>query len=1058
MSAVDVDIPVQRAEPDKKSKETTAADSKHETTTIIEDEEEMESKTREGEVLVNGHIKTPAPIRAGTATHLPSPLPSPAPATHDDHEGLGSRSASPPNGGTYPSSMLGLITTGIDGMGLDLSSCAVSEADTDAPNSAVESSTDALPPDLEIREIPKKEPSRNSSVRRTRDRSGTKSSDHSGVRRLSASKIQELTTSPDSLPIAPVRTPPLSAGVVESGNGSAMTAQLNLSIPTRVLDKVESIRSETSGDASSGRTLHSDRPTSVRALTTPAKHRKSVSQPGSGPRSSRSNSFQPSPRPMPLNLEGTTNYRSTDAPKSIGPETEARNDTRDTRERRESRAPSPMPPVFPIPPMSAPTFLQLELAAQRPSPLYIYQSSSDIPYESSAVKFERLKNFIFLSPLLERSLVFGALACLDAWLWTLTILPLRFFRAVKVLVGWWGYVFAKEIRWLTGFVWEGLGRLWRRARLGRDTSRRPSMDSRRSSEAGTSRSPSRVREPLKELSANGSSTGFNGSSGDALKRTESGRAKLGDIGLKLASLSKSRSLRGPYHHKRTKSIPSNLSSFHKADLLQFAVIIMSCVILTQLDSSRVYHFIRAQSAVKLYVIYNLIEVGDRLLSALGQDIFECLFSSETLSRNSLGRSKVLLPFGMFCLALVYNCAHAMTLFYQVITLNVAVNSYSNALLTLLMSNQFVEIKGSVFKKFEKENLFQLTCADIVERFQIWIVLLIIGMRNMVEVGGLSMPSVGIEFGNEGSPTADTPLPVLPSSFNILPSWLWSGELLSPFLVVIASEMIVDTIKHAYINKFNNIKPNFYSRVLDILCKDYYTNAFVTPSLTRRLGLPLLPLSTLFIRSSFQTYRMFLATHMPAPLPPSTQTSLSVESSTPTSPAVTAALDRLDHMVRNALGRSVYGLEGDAAANATSTSTGKFSWLSWSTDDAIALTTLLLVIFIVWIVLLILKLVLGMFLLRYSRDRYARMKLKEQAVASGKAEKESFDAKGKRVGGFGAVEIGDERRGYIYMDDPEGLKRARDRERKMEEKRDKGGDGDRDLSGVTRYEMVAKRIW
>lgn len=204
--------------------------------------------------------------------------------------------------------------------------------------------------------------------------------------------------------------------------------------------------------------------------------------------------------------------------------------------------------------------------------------------------------------------------------------------------------------------------------------------------------------------------------------------------------------------------------------------------------------------------------------------------------------------------------------------------------------------------------------------------------------------------------------------------------------------------------------------------------------------------------------MFLATHMPAPLPPSTQTSLSVESSTPTSPAVTAALDRLDHMIRNALGRSVYGLEGEAAANATSTSTGRFSWLSWSTDDAIALTTLLLVIFIVWIVLLILKLVLGMFLLRYSRDRYARMKLKEQTVASGKAEKESFDAKGKRVGGFGAVELGDERRSYIYMDDPEGLKRARDRERKMEEKRDKGGDGDRDLSGVTRYEMVAKRIW
>lgn len=439
---------------------------------------------------------------------------------------------------------------------------------------------------------------------------------------------------------------------------------------------------------------------------------------------------------------------------------------------------------------------------------------------------------------------------------------------------------------------------------------------------------------------------------------------------------------------------------------------------------------------------------------------------------------MLLPFGMFCLALLYNCAHAITLFYQVITLNVAVNSYSNALLTLLMSNQFVEIKGSVFKKFEKENLFQLTCADIVERFQIWIVLFIIGLRNLVEVGGLTVPGTGIELGDEGA-SSKMPLhnaSILPSSFNILPSWLWSAEVLSPFLVVIASEMIVDFIKHAYINKFNNIKPNFYGRVLDILCKDYYTNvgsptdpllidsnswqAFVTPSLTRRLGLPLLPLSTLFIRSSFQTYRMFLAVHMPAPLPSSTQTSLSVESSTPTPPVITAAIERFEHMIRHALGRSVYGLEDEAASNATMTftGTGKFSWFSWSTDDAIALTTLLLVIFIVWLVLLILKLALGMALLKYSRNRYAHMKMKEHAVAAGKAEKESFDAKGKRVGGFGAVEVGDERRGWIYADDPEGLKRAKERERKMEEKRDKGGDGERDLSGVTRYEMVAKRIW
>jgi hypothetical protein len=58
-------------------------------------------------------------------------------------------------------------------------------------------------------------------------------------------------------------------------------------------------------------------------------------------------------------------------------------------------------------------------------------------------------------------------------------------------------------------------------------------------------------------------------------------------------------------------------------------------------------------------------------------------------------------------------AHTIVMAYQLLSLNVAVNSYDHALLTLLVSNQFVEIKGSVFKKFEKDNLFQITCAGML---------------------------------------------------------------------------------------------------------------------------------------------------------------------------------------------------------------------------------------------------------------------------------------------------------------------------------------------------------
>lgn len=159
--------------------------------------------------------------------------------------------------------------------------------------------------------------------------------------------------------------------------------------------------------------------------------------------------------------------------------------------------------------------------------------------------------------------------------------------------------------------------------------------------------------------------------------------------------------------------------------------------------------------------------------------------------------------------------HSTALFYQVITLNVAVNSYSNALMTLLLSVQFVEIKSTVFKKFEKESLFQMTCADVVERFQLCLMLVIIASRNLVEIGVWSLS--GVESNTGGGTGAG----ILPKSFTIFPEW--TGQVMGPFLLVLGSEMLVDWLKHAYITKFNNTRPAVYERFLDVLCKDYYSH-------------------------------------------------------------------------------------------------------------------------------------------------------------------------------------------------------------------------------------------
>lgn len=472
------------------------------------------------------------------------------------------------------------------------------------------------------------------------------------------------------------------------------------------------------------------------------------------------------------------------------------------------------------------------------------------------------------------------------------------------------------------------------------------------------------------------------------------------------------------------------------------MILISSTMLMSFDASRMYHSIRGQAAIKLYVIYNVLEVFDRLLSALGQDVLECLFSKETLERNPNGRSKVIRPLWMFFLALLYNIVHATMLFYQVVTLNVAVNSYSNALLTLLMSNQFVEIKGTVFKKFEKENLFQLTCADVVERFQLWLMLMIIALRNIVEVGGLtislgSSPLAGTATSGLGANATGLPFKtsIIPKAFTLMPRW--TGEVLGPFLIVLGSEMIVDWLKHAYINKFNNVKPDIYGRFLDVLAKDYYSHAFADQNLTKRLGLPVIPLSCLFIRASMQTYHMLLATHMPMPIPAAATAVVLDTDSAATSPATMKALQHVDHIFRRALGRSTFGAGMDSGT------------VPWSMDDFIALATMVIFFLVMFLILLAFKLVLGMVLLSFSRSRYKGMKERER---------QPTDTKGKRVGGWGVVEVGEEKRRWIYEDDPEALRELREKEAKAKAKAEKSAVETDGLDGVGRYMMAAKRIW
>jgi Eukaryotic membrane protein family len=410
------------------------------------------------------------------------------------------------------------------------------------------------------------------------------------VLKLSAAEMEELTSAPESLPVtSPARltlpSPSLAPSPVLDRNGSASDIhalesdeharggrKINTPESLRVLPDVSVDRGQSTETTSN----HiSRRPGfTSRAISTPptaSNRMSSYTKAIPGQISPRRKPVHLGARPEPLDLNHSNGKHQNGGIKSSGLE-----------------QPSPMPQSIPIPPMSIPTYLQLELSSARPSPLYIYRTAaSEYPYESSKVKFERLLNFLILPPQLEQVLYFGSLACLDAWLHTFTILPLRFFKAAGILIQWWGQVLAKEARFISGFIYHGSGRMWHRQR-----GRRGSTDS-----TSRSRSVSRASRPPASTTSS-----YQSRPGTILEVPNGGVEAL------RPEVERKPRQGWGRRHRRAKSHPSSLSSYHKADLLQGAVIVCSCIILMKLDASRMYHYIRGQSAIKLYVIFNALEV------------------------------------------------------------------------------------------------------------------------------------------------------------------------------------------------------------------------------------------------------------------------------------------------------------------------------------------------------------------------------------------------------------------------------------------------------------------
>lgn len=258
--------------------------------------------------------------------------------------------------------------------------------------------------------------------------------------------------------------------------------------------------------------------------------------------------------------------------------------------------------------------------------------------------------------------------------------------------------------------------------------------------------------------------------------------------------------------------PKGKWAFHRRHCYQLIQVLMIVLIyryvLCNISIGTLYHWIRGQEMMKLYVIAAMIEIFDRLLSSLGQDCLDSLYW------NTVNNPKSQRFLVAILVVSVYASIHTMLLLVHITTLNVALNNKSDhTVLTLLISGNFAEVKSTVFKKYNKTALFKIAASDICERFKLMLFLTLVWLVHVSQDGDRA------------------------------PLFLY-GKIGAS---VMLSEIVADWMKHAFICKFNFLKSRVYREYGLILAGDYTGigheeyNLDPTHAVVKRIGFAQIPL-------------------------------------------------------------------------------------------------------------------------------------------------------------------------------------------------------------------------
>ena len=185
-----------------------------------------------------------------------------------------------------------------------------------------------------------------------------------------------------------------------------------------------------------------------------------------------------------------------------------------------------------------------------------------------------------------------------------------------------------------------------------------------------------------------------------------------------------------------------------------------------IDLSWVYHLIRANSLVKVFILFNMLFVFERIIASFTVD----LQRSWSISY-------------LFCLAI-----HSLVLLLQLVTLSASLNANDASFIAVITSTNFLEVRESVLKRFSASNLFQISCSDVVERIHmIWMSVMVI---------------------------------LLQIAFDQTINAQWTSYALMCLFFLVLFEPVIDWTRHFFIVRFNDIDVSVYGSFNYIVRKDF----------------------------------------------------------------------------------------------------------------------------------------------------------------------------------------------------------------------------------------------